>query len=239
MSEQLNLLVVIASDVVFDQIQPLVSRSSVEITRVQSGFHALTLSKGSGYDLIVVQNPLPDLDFSEFFKTIRGLGSACAQSPMLILTRDDRLDAVAAYLDGALAQACCIDAAPEQVQMALTELIGVAMRTKARLGVELAAQVEQGSIQFFCQTVNVSEAGLLIRIGEPLPLKTQVRVTLSLPDESEPIMATGEVLRHTVRGIDPVEGMAVRFIEFEDGGRLRLADFVAEHEQGLHSRPEA
>jgi len=236
MSEQLNILVTIASDVVFDQIQPLVSRSTVEITRVHSGHHGLTLSKNSSYDLVVVQNPLPDLGFSEFFKTIRDPESACAQSPMLILTRDDRLDSVAAYLDGDLAQACCIDAAPEQIQMALTELVGVAMRTKARLGVELSAQVEQGSIQVFCQTVNVSEAGLLMRLGRPLPLKTKVRLTLSLPDETEPVEAVGEVLRHTVAGVDPVEGIAVRFLEFKDGGQFRLADFVAKHEQGSRSR---
>ncbi len=231
MSERLTILVTLASEVVFDQIQPLVSRSNVEITRVHSGQHALTLSADSLYDLILVQYPLPDIEFSEFVKSIRGPMSVCVRSPMLILTRDDRLDAVADFLDGDLAQACCIDEAPEQIQMALTELIGVAMRAKARLGVELAARLEQGSIQLFCQTVNVSEAGMLIRTGRFLPLKTRVQLTLSLPEDSEPIEATGEVLRHTVPGFDPVEGLAIRFLEFSDGGRVRLADFVAEHQQ--------
>jgi hypothetical protein len=150
---------------------------------------------------------------------------------MLILTRDDRLDSVSPFLDGDLAQACCIDAAPEQIEKALMELIGVAMRAKARLGVELAARLDQGSIQLFCQTVNVSEAGMLIRTGRALPLKTQVKLTLSLPDDSEPIEAIGEVLRHTVPGVDPVKGIAIRFLEFADGGRARLADFVAEQQQ--------
>lgn len=231
MSERLTVLLALASEVVFDQIQPLVSRSNVEITRVHSGQHALTLARSTSYDLILVQHPLPDLEFPEFAKSIRDLESACGESPMLILTRDDRLDSVVAFLDGDLAQACCVDAAPEQIQMALTELIGVAMRAKARLGVELAARLEQGSIQLFCQTVNVSEAGILIRTGRSLPLKTKVRLILSLPDESEPIEATGEVLRHTTPGIDPVEGVAIRFLEFADGGRLRLADFVADHER--------
>lgn len=231
MSERLAILVTLASEVVFDQIQPFVSRSNVDVTRVHSGQHALTLSEGSTYDLILVQNPLPDLDFAEFFKTIRAPESPCAQTPMLILTRDDRLESVAAYLDGALAQACCIDEAPEQIQLALTELVGVAMRAKARLGLELSARLEQGSIQIFCQTVNVSEAGLLIHHQRPLPLKTKVQLTLSLPDESEPIVAIGEVVRHTVPGIDPVEGNAIRFLGFEEGHLLRLADFVAKHQQ--------
>jgi DNA-binding response OmpR family regulator len=233
MSERLNILVALASEVVFDQIEPFISRSNVEVTRVHSGQHALTLSQGSPYDLIVVQSPLPDLDFSEFFKTIRAPESASGQSPMLILTRDDRLDSVAAYLDGELAQACCIDAAPEQIRMALTELVGVAMRAKARLGVELSARLDQGPIQIFCQTVNVSEAGLLIRHQRPLPLTTKVRLTLSLPDESEPIEAIGEVVRHAVPGVEAVEGMAVRLLRIAEDGRLRLADFVARHEQEL------
>lgn len=239
MGERLTILVTLASDVVFDQIQPLVSRSNVEITRVNSGQHGLSLAISTSYDLIVVQHPLPDLEFSEFFRAVRAPESACDQSPMLILTREDRLESVADFLDGDRAQACCIDAAPEQIQMALTELIGVAMRAKARLGVELAARLEQGSIQLFCQTVNVSEAGMLLRTRRPLPLKTQVQLSLSLPDEPEPIVANGEVLRHTVRGIDGVEGIAIRFLQFEDDGRQRLADFVAKHAQDLRLRRQA
>lgn len=238
MSDRLNVLVILASDVVFDQIRPFVSRSNVEITRVNSGQHALSVSQGSAFDLILVQHPLPDIEFSEFFRTLRSPGTACAQSPMLILTRDDRLESVVEYLDGDLAQACCIDAAPEQVQMALTELVGVAMRAKARLGVELSARLDRGSIQLFCQTVNVSEAGMLIRIGRPLPLDTRVKITLSLPEEDEPIEAIGQVLRHTVPGLDPVDGIAIRFLDFEDDGQLRLAGFVNQHEQNLSPRPE-
>ncbi len=231
MSEQLNVLVAIASEAVFDLIRPLVSRSNVELMRVGSGQHALTLSEQSSYDLVVVQNPLPDLGFKEFLETIRAPESACDQSPVLILTREDRLDSITPHLDGVSAQACCVDAAPEQIQLALTELIGVAMRAKARLGVELKARVEQGSIQIFCQTVNVSEAGLLIRSGRQLPLRTKVDLALSLPDDSKSIEATGEVLRHTSAEVDSVRGLAIRFLGFEEDGRQRMAEFVAKHSQ--------
>lgn len=224
--DRLAVLVGIASDVIFEQVRPLVSRSTVEVTRVQSGQHALSIGRDSSFDLLLVQHPLPDLEFSEFFKTIRAPESACAESPMLILTRDNRLESVVEYLDGELAQAACIDAAPEQFRLALAELIGVATRAKARLGVELAARLERGPIQLFCQTVNVSEAGMLIRLGRPLPLGTKVKVTLSLPDEDEPIEASGEVLRHTIRGLDPVQGIAVRFLDFTGDGRARLANFI-------------
>jgi DNA-binding response OmpR family regulator len=230
-SDRLAVLVGIASDVIFEQVRPFVSRSTVEVTRVRSGQHALSVGRDSSFDLLLVQHPLPDLEFSEFFATIRAPGSACTGSPLLILTRDNRLESVVEFLDGELAQAVCIDAAPEQFRLALAELIGVATRAKARLGVELSARLDQGSIQQFCQTVNVSEAGMLIRIGRPLPLGTKVQVTLSLPDEDEPIEARGEVLRHTVRGLESVEGVAIRFLEFNADGQLRLANFIDQLEE--------
>lgn len=231
MSDQIKILITLASEVVFDQIRPLVSRSNVDVMKVQSPYQALTLARGTPYGLIVVQYPLADLDFAEFFKTLRAPETACEESPLLILTRDDRLDALADYLDGHLVQACLVDAAPEQIQKALSELIGIPMRASVRLGIELAARIENESIQLFCQTVNVSESGVLVRNRGRLPVSTRVTVSLPLPEDTAPIWATGEVVRHTDSEVESVEGLGIRFLDFGEGGQQRLAKFVAELEQ--------
>lgn len=239
MSERLNILIAFSSEVVLDLIRPLLSRGDVELSRVTDGHHALTMAVGSRYDLLVVPHPMPDLDFAEFFRRVRAPESACCRAPMLILTPDDRLEVVAEHLEGDLARACFIGDAPEQIQQALTDLIGVALRAKARLAVELSARLENESLQLFCQTVNVSEGGILIRSRRALPIGTQVQLTLSLPGESESIKAVGEVLRHTVPGVDPVQGLAIRFLELEGDGHTRLAEFVAKHEHTLQQSSEA
>lgn len=238
MSGRLNILIALASEVVFDQVLPLVSRSDVEISRVFDEHRAMTLAVGSPYDLLVVQHPMSDLDFAEFFQRIRAPESACCGSPLLILTQEGPPGSVDEYLDGDLVKACSLDVEPDRLQQALTELIGVAMRARARLAVKLSARLENESLQLFCQTVNVSEGGMLIRSRRPLPLGTRVQLSLSLPGESEAIEAKGVVLRHTVLGGDPVQGFAIRFVEFEGDGHVRLAEFVATHKLKLLQHSE-
>ena len=52
----------------------------------------------------------------------------------MIFDRDCRAcPRLATFLDGVSVQACCIDAAPEQLERALVELIGLAVRVKARV----------------------------------------------------------------------------------------------------------
>lgn len=233
MPARLNILVALSTEVVFDQIRPLVSRTDVEISRVFKGHNALTMAVGSRYDLLVVQHPFPDLEFAEFFRRVRAPESACCRAPMLILTLRDEGQSVAEYLEDGLARECLLEASPEQIRSSLNALLGVAMRAKARLSVELSARLENESLQLFCQTINVSEGGMLIRSRRALPLGTRVQLTLTLPGEGESIDAVGEVLRHTTPGVDPVQGLAIRFVDIEGDGRARLADFVAQHEHVL------
>jgi uncharacterized protein (TIGR02266 family) len=225
----MNILIALPSEVAFDQLQPLVSRTEVEISRVFDGPSAMTMAVGSRFDLLVVGHPMPNIEFADFFRRVRSPESACCRAPTLILTRSDSSDVVAEYLDD-LARSCPIDAPTEQIQALLAELIGVALRAKARLAVELSARLENESLQLYCQTVNVSEGGMFIRSRRALPLGTEVQLTLSLPGEPESIKAVGEVLRQTTSGADSIEGLAIRFVEVEGDGRTRLANFVAEHE---------
>lgn len=226
MDERTRILAVIAADAVFELIEPLLARSRVEVIRVRSGQHGRTLARDSRFDLIVAQHPLPDLEFSEFYGSLRVPESSSCQSPLVILTRDDRLERVDEYLEGSRTQACCIDSAPGQIQLAMAELMGLAERANARIGVRLSAQLSHGSVALAGETVNVSEGGLLVGDSQPLPVGTKVSVTLYLTDGEEIIEGIGRVVRHAGGGTEPVQGMAIQFLRLDQADRERLAEFV-------------
>jgi hypothetical protein len=68
---------------------------------------------------------------------------------------------------------------------------------------------------------NISSAGILLEINDPLPLGTSVRVHFIFPDSQATIVARGEVKNHyylnyaNKEGPRSLTGMAVRFTEFE------------------------
>lgn len=224
--EPLNILAVIASGAVFDQIAPAMSRSDLKVKRVRSGRQGLILAQDFAYDLILSQHPMADLGFREFFATVRAEECDSRRSPMLIVTRESRLDHLGEFLDGVGVQAACIDSAPEQLAKALNELVGLAVRVKSRVLVALRVDTEPTASSDLYQAVNISESGLLLRSSHPPALGQELPLTLHLPDDQLPIVATAEVVRHARPEFEGVRGAGFRLLSVEDGGRERLAAYI-------------
>lgn len=226
MNDVTQILVAIASDRVFTQFEPLMSRSDLSVMRVRSGQHALTLARNLGFDLIVCQHPLRDLEFEEFHSGLRSDDCAARRAPLLIVTRDDRRQALTESLDDDKARVVCLDRAPEKLDRALSELIGVAVRTGSRLLVETSIDCEGENTHRVFQTSNISESGFLLRSGRVLPVGSRARFALNLPESEKPIRGMAEVVRHTRPEAESLEGMAMRLLRVEGDGRKRLAEFI-------------
>lgn len=85
---------------------------------------------------------------------------------------------------------------------------------------------------------NISAGGVLLEIGEPLPLGTHVRVHFTMGAAYDPhgptIVARGEVKNHYFlnyndeSGPRSMTGMAVRFTEFETDARERFTEEISQ-----------
>ena len=76
--------------------------------------------------------------------------------------------------------------------------------------------------------VNISRGGIFINTAKPLPVGTEVRLIISLPDTSFPFDLTGRVARvHEFANADNnVPGMAVEFLDVDAEKRQHLEHFV-------------
>lgn len=70
-------------------------------------------------------------------------------------------------------------------------------------------------------TTNLTAAGLFIEADTPVPLGADVELTLELPGDSQPLKASGQVVRLAKRrGETP--GFAVEFLSLDDSARTRI-----------------
>ncbi len=219
--EKMEILAVIRDSGFYQQIETFMARSGLQVTRVSTGSQSLPLATKHLYDLIVAQNPLPDLTLRDFFAGLRGAGSASAGSPTLVLTRDDQLDQLDPYLDGHLVQACCVEAPEQNLHQAMAELLGVAPRVASRLFLRLGVRLG-GSDRLF-ETINLSETGVLVHAREPLAVGKETDFLLESPWEEEPITGTAHVVRHTEASRESACGFAMRFVALEPAARAALA----------------
>ena len=76
-----KILAIITQDSVFEKMEPIFTRASMEVTRATSGTRSLILATNVRYDLIVAEYPLPDLSIVDFLEILQSPTLANAHSP--------------------------------------------------------------------------------------------------------------------------------------------------------------
>lgn len=231
MKETKRILVAVRRRELWDQIAGLLGRSGFEVNRVPSGAGALILVGNLRYDLIIVEAPLPDLDLQEFVAAVRTLDSPCAGSSVLVMARDESVG-LSSALSGDRVVILPADTERERLQKSVSQLLGVALRTAARLLVQIETEMENGTSARVAQTVNLSESGMLLRSAPLAPIGSEVRLTFALPGDPAEIVARAEVVRHTAPELELVRGIGVHFVELPAETVERLRSFVNGRETG-------
>lgn len=221
-----KILAIISQDSVFEKMEPIFTRASMEVTRATNGTRSLILATNVRYDLIVAEYPLPDLSIVDFLEILQSPTLANAHSPVVLLTKDEHAEDLGAQIDSDRVEVLPIGASAEALQQHVATSLGVAQRKTSRLLVQLQLAVETGNLLRACQTSNVSESGMLIHTSRRAPVGSEVEVTFHLPGDPRPIDGAVKVVRHTSPGTEQTQGMGVTFVRLPEGARERLRDYV-------------
>lgn len=223
----LSVLAIVDSPGVFELVRPFLDRSRVAARRILSAAEGLRLCETSAPGLVVTQYPWSGLTPRDFFDRYFISGSASAETPLLVVTREDRAAEIRKYLEGRKARACCIESTDDgQLHQALYELIGISARCEGRLLITAEVDFGDSSVERVFQTVNLSKSGALLQSRKPLDIGVIVPFRLQLPEARPPIRAIGEVVRTSDPALEGIHGIGLRILDFEADGQDRLARFV-------------
>lgn len=237
MAETPRILSIIASRELFDKLEPLLSRDTLDVSAVTSGKSSLVLLRNLAFSLILVEHPLADLELDEVLEAIRDPNGLTASSRVMVFTRDTPRE-----LDERLADP---DLSCHSVHESAVDLlarvagrIGVAARKASRMLVQLQVEVGPGRIRRVCQTVDISVSGMLLRTDRPLPIDTEVDIGFVLPDPDKLLRTRGRVVRHARAAGRPF-GMGIEFVDLGRKELERLTAFIAERSaSGTRSQPD-
>jgi CheY-like chemotaxis protein len=224
--ERKRILAVGLDRLTFGSFEALLSRARFDVDRVSSTAGGLALCQGAKLDLVLVSHPLSGMSLAEFVHTLRAIGSASAKAELLVLAPAAELATARRQLPAGDGAVLSVTEPRLVLQEMAARLLDVAPRRDARLAVRLRVGLESGEEMRFCQTENVSVAGLLVRTQPPPPIGTPLTFELTLPGEREPIRGRGEVARHTVANVEGVIGVGVRVDGFAGNGRQQLETYL-------------
>ncbi len=227
-----RILALVASRALFDKLEPLLGRSNLDVSTVTSGKSSLVLLNNLAFDLVLIEHPLPDLELEDLLAAMRGSGSPTRETPVLVVTHKPP-EGLAERCSDPRLTCCSSAAAAEDLLAAAGQCLGVAVRRATRLLVQIEVELGPAQILRACQSVNISESGLLLRTRRPPPLETDLKLSFDLPRAGRTITARGRVVRHASEDSEGGAGFGVCFTDLQAEDRELLAAFIGERSATL------
>ena len=200
-------------------------RTGVTGRRVNSGQQCLEAAARESFSLIMVRIPVADLSVSALATGLAQRFSLNGDTPLLLLAAGRQFEAAREYRTARI-RVVDIDSPLTNIERLVTEALGVAPRTTARLDIEMEVEAGESAEHLRCRTRDISRSGMLLESCDELPIGTEFVFNFTLPERFTPIHGRARVVRHASEQEPIASGMGVRFIAFPEGAEDAIQAFV-------------
>jgi hypothetical protein len=208
------------------RVVPMLLRSDFQIHRVDQADEALRLLSDSRFDLVIARYPLSDAPLSALVNGIRGTSSPSRAAGLLLLAGPAHVGDLASFLGRGVNRVVSLDGPSDRLLHAVADLVGVAPRRLVRAVVDLELWMRRGTQRLLTLTDNVSASGMLVRGGREFPVGAKVSFELMLPGGLAAIHGEADVIRHTLVGLERLDGIGLAFASLAGDAEQRLAAFL-------------
>ncbi len=184
------------------------------LTAAGDGPRALRLVSRHRFDALLVSHPLVGAPTSRFLHDVRDPESACRTSPLVLVTPERNRRDAETFLGRGATRVLALEQVPQSLPDVLAPLLEVAPRCALRVPVRVEVVGQAFPRRVFCETLNVSATGMLLRVPHTLPCASELRFELFIPGLSRPLQGEGRVVRRTEQRREPYPGIAVSFLSF-------------------------
>lgn len=232
-----RILVIDSANVFIQYVELVVGRYGYGTRGVGSAREALEALGSEKVDLVIAQEDLPDMEWSDFCEKVES-ESDRAGVPIVVLSSDP------ASFDDRGCQGITI-AGVRTRPISMRDLITVIQehlpyrnkRRGIRAPLAMKAMIREGDEFVPCHVLNLSEGGVFVMRKDPYPTGMSVHLRLTLKDLEVPLEVSGKVVYivEKARGKKP-RGMGIQFDELQTGVREKLHRYLEDHVSALLGR---
>lgn len=212
----------------FEQLAPVLRRDEVQIDWVATPEAGVNLASGNRYDVVILDAEPTDWSLEEVVRNLRKGVSPSRNAAIMVLAEPDQVDAARALKSKGVNRVMLISDPPQMICQQMAGLLEVAPRVALRVPMNLQTSLGNHGREIFCQTVNLSSTGMLVRTQARPQLGSPVVFQLHLSDSLGAVIGRGEMVRHASRFQGGFDGVGVRFKSFAEDGADRLQHYLRE-----------
>ncbi len=220
----------------FEQLAPVLRRDALEVDWVATPEAGVNLAANERYDVVILDAEPSDWSLEEVVRQLRWSTSPSRNAAIMVLAEPDQVDAARALKSRGVNRVMLISDPPQMICEQMAGLLEVAPRVALRVPMNLQTALGNRGREIFCQTVNLSTTGMLVRTQARPQLGTPVVFQLHLSEKLGEVIGRGEMVRHATRFQGGFDGVGVRFKSFADDGAVRLQKYLEEFGRSVRRR---
>jgi hypothetical protein len=179
------------------------------------------------FDVVVIRFPVQGVSLARFLSAVRSASSPCRHTGVILNARNEVVARAQQFVGHGVNRVVPGDLCREVLGDVVCDLLAVAPRLPLRAPARFRLKSAERPAACFCQTVNISSTGVLLRGFAHYPIGTLLDFELSLPGDELPIRGAAQVSRHSNPVKEHLQGFGARFLEFAASDRDRLESFLA------------
>lgn len=225
MAEPRKHVLVVGKETGIERVAPMLRRAEFSVHSVEPSPFLLDLVLSTAFELVIVTHPLDTLPLDDLVATIRDRGSACHDAGLLLLADPESLDDAQNQVDLGANRAICTEWSEARVLQSVGDLLDIAPRIGLRVLLHTNLAITDNSERVTFQTVNLSASGALLQGPTTANPSDTFSFLFRLPGGGL-VEGMAEVVRHTNRLREGVEGVGARFAAFEGASEQLLLDHI-------------
>lgn len=219
------ILLVDDSKLILQMEEALLATSGFNFYKAANGKEALELVKRHKPALVLLDFFLPDLNGDEVAKQIRSEPETATTSILVVTTGGSEEQKQKCF------EAGCNDFIAKPIDSGLLKLkvdrlVNIAPRAPYRILVKIAQAGSDHRDFVFGSSVNISETGIMVESDKKFDVGTEIDVQFYVSNISEPLRATGVVVRSQKKGFRKMTAYGITFSDISDEARKRIHDLI-------------
>lgn len=210
-----------------DAIAPALDRRHLEITEVASAEEAVALASEKEFQLVVFDAETNPVTLAGLVGKLRDDASSSSRCSLLVVGGPGATGDARDQIGRGVNRVVTVGDPDNIIEKHVAELLDVAPRAEVGLTARLTFVLADGTLEVEGHTANVSVTGMLLQTTTSFEPGQEIVFEFMADERGDLVSGRAEIVRSADAGKEGLQGIGIRFLEFDGDGRDRMEAMLA------------
>ena len=205
-----------------EAIAPALDQQNLEVTSAETPEEAVEMASKRKFDLVIFDAETGPVALADLVLRLRDDASSSRGCSLLVVAGPQAANDARDQIGRGVNRVVNVDDPENVIEKQVAELLDVAPRADVQLTARVVFDLAEGSLQVDGQTANVSLTGMLLQTTTTFEPGQEVVFEFMADKRGDMVSGRGEIVRSADAGREGLQGIGIRFMEFDGDGRDRM-----------------